>query len=36
MTPGTLDEFGDICRVVYFERTPAISTTAVVFSAGGR
>lgn len=27
---GKFDEFGDICKVVYFERTPAISTTAVI------
>jgi len=27
---GEFDEFSDICRVVYFPRTPAISTTAVV------
>ena len=27
---GRFDEFGDICRVVYFPRTPAISTTAVI------
>jgi glycerol-3-phosphate cytidylyltransferase len=27
---GRFDEFGDICRVVYLERTPAISTTAVI------
>lgn len=27
---GRFDEFGDVCRVVYFERTPAISTTAVI------
>ncbi|HRQ65523.1 MAG TPA: adenylyltransferase/cytidyltransferase family protein [Xanthomonadaceae bacterium] len=27
---GRFDEFGDTCRVVYFERTPAISTTAVI------
>jgi glycerol-3-phosphate cytidylyltransferase len=27
---GRFDEFGDACRVVYFERTPAISTTAVI------
>jgi glycerol-3-phosphate cytidylyltransferase len=27
---GKFDEFGDICRVVYLERTPAISTTAVI------
>jgi glycerol-3-phosphate cytidylyltransferase len=27
---GRFDGFGDICRVVYFERTPAISTTAVI------
>jgi glycerol-3-phosphate cytidylyltransferase len=27
---GKFDEFNDICRVVYFERTPAISTTEVI------
>ncbi len=27
---GRFDEFGDVCRVVYFERTPAISTTALI------
>ena len=27
---GKFDSFSDICRVVYFERTPAISTTAVI------
>ena len=27
---GKFDEFGDICKVVYFDRTPAISTTAVI------
>lgn len=27
---GCFDEFSDICRVVYFERTPAVSTTAVI------
>jgi glycerol-3-phosphate cytidylyltransferase len=27
---GKFDAFGDICKVVYFERTPAISTTAVI------
>lgn len=27
---GRFDEFADICRVVYFERTPAVSTTAVI------
>lgn len=27
---GRFDEFADICRVVYFERTPAISTTAFI------
>lgn len=27
---GRFDELGDICQVVYFERTPAISTTAVI------
>lgn len=27
---GKFDAFGDICRVVYFTRTPAVSTTAVI------
>lgn len=27
---GRFDEFSDICKVVYLERTPAISTTAVI------
>lgn len=27
---GKFDEFSDICRIVYFERTPSISTTAVI------
>lgn len=27
---GRFDVFGDICRVVYLPRTPAISTTAVI------
>lgn len=27
---GRFDEFSDICRVVYFERTPAVSTTAII------
>jgi choline-phosphate cytidylyltransferase len=27
---GRFDEFGDICEVVYLDRTPSISTTAVV------
>ena len=27
---GRFDEFKDICEVIYFPRTPAISTTAVV------
>lgn len=27
---GRFDEFSDICDVVYLERTPAISTTAVI------
>lgn len=27
---GRFDEHFDICQVVYFERTPAISTTAVI------
>jgi len=27
---GKFDEFQDICRVIYFPRTPSISTTAVI------
>jgi len=27
---GRFDEFGDVCRVVYFERTRAISTPALI------
>lgn len=27
---GKFDVFSDICRVVYFERTPSISTTTVI------
>jgi glycerol-3-phosphate cytidylyltransferase-like family protein len=27
MGDDKFDEFGDICRVVYFDRTPAVSTT---------
>lgn len=27
---GRFDEFSDICKVVYFERTPAVSTTAII------
>jgi glycerol-3-phosphate cytidylyltransferase len=27
---GRFDEFGDVCRIVYLARTPAISTTAVI------
>jgi glycerol-3-phosphate cytidylyltransferase-like family protein len=27
---GKFDEFTDICRVVYFDRTPSVSTTAVI------
>ncbi|WP_231367710.1 MULTISPECIES: adenylyltransferase/cytidyltransferase family protein [unclassified Thioalkalivibrio] len=27
---GRFDEFSDICKVVYFARTPAVSTTAVI------
>ena len=27
---GKFDEFRDICEVVYFDRTPAVSTTAVI------
>jgi choline-phosphate cytidylyltransferase len=27
---GRFDEFGDVCRVVYLDRTPSISTTATI------
>lgn len=27
---GRFDEYLDICQVVYFERTPSISTTAII------
>ena len=27
---GRFDEFNDICDVVYLERTPSISTTAII------
>lgn len=27
---GRFDEFSDICKVVYFERTPSISTTELI------
>lgn len=27
---GRFDGFSDVCRVVYFKRTPAISTTALI------
>ena len=27
---GKFDGFSDVCRIVYFERTPAVSTTAVI------
>jgi hypothetical protein len=27
---GRFDEFNDICKVVYLDRTPGISTTDVV------
>lgn len=27
---GKFDEFNDVCKVHYFERTPAISTTAII------
>lgn len=27
---GKFDEFSDICKVVYFDRTPSVSTTAVI------
>jgi choline-phosphate cytidylyltransferase len=32
---GRFDEFGDICEVVYLERTPAISTTALIEKISG-
>ena len=27
---GRFDEFNDICKVIYLERTPSISTTLLV------
>ena len=27
---GKFDEFNDVCNVVYFERTPSISTTQII------
>ena len=27
---GRFDEYSDLCQVIYFERTPAISTTEVI------
>ncbi|MBA4741528.1 MAG: adenylyltransferase/cytidyltransferase family protein [Azoarcus sp.] len=27
---GRFDQFSDICQVIYLERTPAVSTTAVI------
>lgn len=27
---GKFDEFGDICEVVYLERTPSVSTTEII------
>jgi len=32
---GRFDEFADICEVVYLERTPAISTTALIEKISG-
>jgi glycerol-3-phosphate cytidylyltransferase len=32
---GRFDEFEDICEVVYLERTPAISTTALIEKISG-
>jgi len=32
---GRFDEFGDICRVEYLPRTPAISTTALIEKIAG-
>jgi choline-phosphate cytidylyltransferase len=32
---GRFDEFADICDVVYLERTPAISTTALIEKISG-
>ena len=27
---GRFDEFNDVCKVVYFNRTPSISTTQLI------
>lgn len=27
---GKFDEYGNLCKVVYFDRTPSVSTTAVI------
>ena len=27
---GRFDEYSDVCEVVYFERTPSVSTTAII------
>ena len=32
---GKFDEFGDICKVHYLTRTPAISTTAIIEKISG-
>jgi glycerol-3-phosphate cytidylyltransferase len=32
---GRFDEFKDVCEVVYLERTPAISTTALIEKISG-
>ncbi len=34
---GRFDEFGDVCEVVYFPRTPSVSTTEVIehIASGG-
>jgi glycerol-3-phosphate cytidylyltransferase len=32
---GRFDEFGDVCRVEYLPRTPAISTTAIIEKISG-
>ena len=32
---GKFDEFSDVCEVVYLQRTPAISTTALIEKISG-
>jgi choline-phosphate cytidylyltransferase len=33
---GRFDEFNDVCKVVYLERTPSISTTALIEKISAR